>query len=96
MTPGGLSFELGLRTSSDAWTACAAWPDSSAIPERSWSWDSGLCMALDTSVSFVGWVLFGKWWQGVQNGAKGFFVPSRCFCYVRGLTICGRCAGQCC
>ena len=59
--------------SSDAWMAWATWPDSSAHPERAWSWDSGLCMALDTAVSFVGWVLFGNSWPGVKSGFQRVF-----------------------
>ncbi|CAE7410615.1 unnamed protein product, partial [Symbiodinium microadriaticum] len=59
--------------SGEDWAAWAVWPEFSTASERAWSWDSGLCMALDTAVSFVGWVLFGNSWPGVKNGCQRMF-----------------------
>ncbi|CAE7036810.1 unnamed protein product [Symbiodinium sp. CCMP2592] len=55
------------------WAAWLTWPDAQGVPERMWSWDSGLCMVLDTAVSFIGWMLFGNSWPGVRTGCQRIF-----------------------
>ncbi|CAE7205713.1 unnamed protein product [Symbiodinium sp. CCMP2592] len=55
------------------WAAWLTWPDAQSVPERMWSWDSGLCMVLDTAVSFIGWMLFGNSWPGVRTGCQRIF-----------------------
>ena len=56
-----------------AWDSWFDWSSAGSSSPKAWSWDSGLCMVLDTVVSFVGWALFGSAWPNVRTGCQRFF-----------------------
>ncbi|CAE7778356.1 unnamed protein product [Symbiodinium sp. CCMP2592] len=55
------------------WAAWFEGPGGDPPGPRSWSWDSGLCMVLDTLVSCIGWALFGSAWPNVRTGCQRAF-----------------------
>ena len=57
----------------EGWTAALGGLASQPGPRKAVSWDSGLCMALDAVISFVGWMLFGNAWPGVKTGCQRIF-----------------------